>query len=297
MSEEGVIVPPPVIDFARRIKDTLKHVEPLVDEARAPILHYQRTVADIWGMLDHVETAFSGSGLPPAIVEGHLGRLYLMALVNLVETFERFLKEAAAVCVDTLAKLVVDDRFDGFPIQGSSLASHFGAETLGKSLCESSVWLDCAEINKRFRKLLSDPFGATGAPFDLFPKAPQQPAGECWRFEVMTLIWQIRHTTIHNVGVITRSDAVKLSVMAKEAVTPAVVLTPTRADLGFLKQFLDDTTEVFNKRIAERLATLLTTIHAQAPTLPVPADAATHLTRLFQFSVTVAGVVGILPPP
>lgn len=289
-------MPLPVIDFARKIKDILGHVEALVDEARAPILHYRRTVADVWGMLDHVETAFSSSGLPPAIVEPHLGRLYLMALVDLVETFERFLKEAAAVCVDNLAELVVDDRFDGFPIQGSSLASHFGAGTLGKSLCESSVWLDCAEINKRFRKLLSDPFGATGAPFDLFPKAPQQPVDECWRFEVMTLVWQIRHTTIHNVGVITRSDAVKLSVMAKEKVKPAVMLMPTRADLGFLKQFLDDTTEVSNKRIAERLATLLTTVHAQAPTLLVPADVANRLTELFQFSVTVSGVVGVLPP-
>jgi hypothetical protein len=289
-------VPPPVIDFARKIKDILKHVEPLVDEARAPILHYRRTVADIWGMLDHVETAFGSSGIPEAVVDRHLDRLYLMAVVNLVETFERFLKEAAAVCVDHLAKLVVDDRFDGFPIQGSSLASHFGAETLGKSLCESSVWLDCSEINKRFRKLLSDPFGATGAPFDLFPTSRQQPSDECWRFEVMTLVWQIRHTTVHNVGVITRSDAVKLSVMAKEAVTPAVILAPTRADLVFLKQFLDDTTEVFNKRIAERLAALLTTIHAQAPTLLAPADVANRLTELFDLSVTIAGVAGVVPP-
>jgi hypothetical protein len=277
---------PTPAEFARKIKDILKHVQPLVDEARAPVLHYRRSVADIWGTLDDSKEK--------EVENRHLDRIYLMATANLIETFERFLKEAAAVSVDSLATLVVDDRFDGFPIQGSSLASHFGAGTLGKSLCESSTWLDCTEINKRFRKLLSDPFGATGAPFDLFPNAPQQPTDECWRFEVMTLVWQIRHTTIHNVGVITRSDAVKLSVMAKEEVRPEVMLTPTRDDLGFLKQFLDDTTEVSNKRIAERLAELLTTIHVQAPTLLKPTDMANRVTDLFQFPVTVAGITGVL---
>jgi hypothetical protein len=250
-------------------------------------LHYRRSEADIWGTLEHAEQK--------EVENRHLDRIYLMSLGNLIEAFERFLKEAAAVCVDHLASLVVDDRFDEFPVQGSSLASHFGAGTPGKSLCESTTWLDCKEINKRFRKLLSDPFGATGAPFDLFPKAPQQPIDECWRFDVMTLVWQIRHTTIHNIGIITRSDAVKLSVMAKEAVMAAVMLTPTQADLGFLKQFLDDTTEVSNKRIAERLAALLTTIHAQAPTLLDPVDVANRVTDLFQLPVTVSGVTGVLP--
>jgi hypothetical protein len=280
-------MPPPRIDFARNIKDILKHVQPLVVEARVPILHYRRSVADIWGTLDDSEHK--------KVEDSNLDQIYLMAMANLIETFERFLKEAAAICVDSLATLVVDDRFDGFPIQGSSLASHFGAGTLGKSLCESTVWLDCTEINRRFRKLLSDPFGATGAPFDLFPKPPQQPIDECWRFEVMTLVWQIRHTTIHNVGIITRSDAVKLSVMAKEEVRPEVLLTPTRDDLGFLKLFLDDTAEVSNKRIAERLAELLTTIHTQAPTLLNPTDVANRVADLFQLPVTVAGITGVLP--
>src|SRR5437868_8384848 len=80
MREEGVAVPPPMIDFARKIKDILKHVGPLVDEARAPILHYRRTVADIWGMLAHVETGLGSSGIPEAAVDRHLDRLYLMVV-------------------------------------------------------------------------------------------------------------------------------------------------------------------------------------------------------------------------
>ena len=39
--------------------------------------------------------------------------------VNLVETFERFLKEVAAGCVDNLAEFAVDDRFNVFSIKGT----------------------------------------------------------------------------------------------------------------------------------------------------------------------------------
>ena len=93
------------------------------------------------------------------VVDRHLGRSHWhVCFVNLIETFERFLKEVAAECVDCLADLVVDDRFDVFnKIQGSNLASHFRAGTLGKALCESATWLDCEEINKRFRNILADP--------------------------------------------------------------------------------------------------------------------------------------------
>jgi hypothetical protein len=76
---------------------------------------------------------------------------------------------------------------------------------------------------------------------------------------------------------------------------PAVMLVPTRDDLWYLKNFLDDTTEVSNRRIAVRLAELLTTIHSQAPTLLDPTDRANRVTDLFQFPVTVAGVTGMLP--
>jgi hypothetical protein len=294
VGEKGVAVPPPLIDFGRKIRDILTHVLPLVDEARAPVLHYRRTVNDVWDTIEHVEQAFGTSGLPQAVRDRHLDRLYGMALVNLVETFERFLKEVAAVCVDHLASRILDDRFNGFPVQGSMLASHFGAGTVGKSLCESLTWLDCNDINDRFRKLLSDPFQATGSPFYLFPKSGQLPEDERWRLEVMTIVWQVRHTMVHNVGVITRSDAVKLRVMARENVTPLVVIAPRRDDLIFLKQFLDETTEAFNWRIAERLAELLTTIHLQAPPLVTPAEVANALTDLFQHPVTVAGVPGVL---
>ena len=205
--------------LTRKIKDILRHSQPLPDEAKAPILHYGRTVADIWGSLKYVERLIAEKERYKSVVDRHRGRLFGMALVNLVQTLERFFKETAAACVDCLADVVVDDRFNVFAIQGVTLASHFGAGTLGKSLCESSTWLDCEDINKRFRKLLSNPFQEAGQTFTLFPKQNQQPINQCWRFEPMNIIWQVRHTSVHNVGVITQSDGVKLRLLAREPVT------------------------------------------------------------------------------
>jgi hypothetical protein len=189
----------------------------------------------------------------------------------------------------------VDDRFNVFAIQGSGLASHFGTGTLGKSLCESATWLDCEEINKRFRRLLSDPFQVGGQSFDLFPKQNQQPAAEQWRFEAMNLVWQIRHTLVHNVGVITKSDEVKLRLWAKEPVTGDRILAPTRNDLRYLKRFLDETAEVCNRRIGERLGELLTAIYAPTAAPLTPQGTADKLASTFRLPLQVAGATGVVP--
>jgi|GEM_PF-726617 len=289
-------------DLTRKIKDILQHVSPLPDEARVPILHYRRTGTDIWGSLAYIEDVFqrvndaeqADISLYPAVMNRHLGRLYGMTLVNLVETFERLLKELAAECVDCLAPFVVDDRFNIFRIQGSGLAAHFGTATLGKSLCESATWLDCEEINERFRKLLSDPFHA--GTFYLFPKPPgQQPERERWRYEPMSIIWQIRHTAVHNVGVITQSDGVKLRLLAKEPVTAPRVLAPTRDDIRYLKRFLDETAAICNERVCLRLAELLTLLHTATPTLFVPQETANRVASCFRIAAQVAGATGVMP--
>lgn len=279
--------------FTAQIKAILHRVKPLSEQAKAPILHYRRTVQEIWGALGYVERLIAERRHYQAVVDRHLDRLNAMVLVNLVETFERFLKEAAAECVDCLADLIVDDRFNTFPIQAAALASHFGSGSAGKALCESTTWLDCKEINDRFRKLLADPFHPGS--FYLFPKEGQEPAAEQWRFEVMSLIWQLRHTAVHNVGVITKSDAVKLRVWAKELVVAPRLLAPARNDILWLKRFLDDTATDCNNRIAQRVADLLTTMHGQAPALVVPAEMANRITAVFQIVLAVAGVDGVLP--
>lgn len=285
-------MPRPQINLARKIKDILAHVENLPAEADSPLSHYQRSSTDIWNLLQYVERNFAQLRLYPAVMRQHLSRMNGMILVNLTETFERFLKEVAGACVDCLAQCSLDDRFDAFKIQGSALAAHFGTATLGKSLCESVTWLSCKDINDRFRNLLADPF--KDGNFQLFPK---QPKLDEERYETLSIVWQLRHTMVHNVGVITQSDAIKLRLLAREQVAAPRVLCPTRDDLRYLKRFLDETADLCNNRIGNRLAELLSIIHGGNPALFDPQQAADRLTQVFGFVLSVAGVAGNLQPP
>jgi len=285
-------MPRPPIDLARKIKDILLHTEPLPDEAKSPILHYGRTGTNIWNALNYVDKALGSPGLYRGVGDRHLQQLYGMALVNLVEGFERFLKEMAAECVECLADLVADDRLDVFQIKGGSLAYHFRAGTLGKSLCESSTWLDIQEINKRFRDLLSDPF--KDGTFWLFPRKGQEPTVQRWRFDPLSIAFQLRNAAVHNVGVITHSDAGKLRLLAKESVQGQRLLTPTNQDLTYLKRFLDETARVCNERVGKRLAELLTLIHAESPALLAPGVLANRVSTAFQMVLNVAGIAGVV---
>lgn len=288
-------MPRPPIDLVRKVKDIAQHVQPLPPEAGTPLAHYRRTSTDLWNSVLYVERAFTQPGLYRAVAERHLGRINCMVMINLIENFERFLKETAATCVDHLVNYVLDDRLNVFDIQATGLASHFGSATLGKSLCESGTWLNSEEINARFRKLLSDPFQQGGNFFHLFPKPNQQPEDERWRFPVLGLIWQMRHTIVHNVGVVTQSDAVKMRLWAREPVQSPRMLTPTRDDLRYIKRFLDESAEVCNRRIGVRLAELLTALLHETPGLFVPQDEADQLTSAFGNTLTVGGVLGALP--
>lgn len=110
------------------------------------------------------------------------------------------------------------------------------------------------------------------------------------------LYWQLRHSTVHNVGVITRSDAVKLRVLSGGDVLAPRVLEPTRADLVYLRRFLDETTADCNKRIGERLAELLSDIHAKSPTLFDPQNQANRISAAFHVVLKVGNAAGVIPP-
>jgi hypothetical protein len=284
-------MPRPPIDLHQKVRAILAHVDPLPAEAGAPLAHDYRSSTDLWNLLLYLERAFGQLPLQPTAVQRHMGRLHGMILVNLVEIFERYLKEVAAACVDQLARYVLDDRFNAFKVQGSALAAHFDADTLGRSLCDSATWLDCDEVNDRFRRLLALRFESGG--FLLFPK---QPGMERERYDTLSLIWQLRHTIIHNVGVITQSDAIKLRLLVRAPVPQMKVLAPTRDDIRYLKRFLDETAERSNRRIGDQLAQVLTAIHSSDPGLFVPQEAADAITRTFGYGLTVAGAFGILLP-
>jgi hypothetical protein len=279
----------PRTNLHQKIREILAHSDPLPLEANAPFSHYQRSSKDFWGLLEYLEGHLDQRNVKPAVRRRHMGRFHGMLVVHFVETFERYLKEVAAVCVDALARNVLDDRFNTFRLQGSALAAHFGTDTLGRSLCEASTWLDCDEINDRFRRLLTLPFES--GTFLLFPR---QPSAERERYETLSIVWQLRHTIVHNVGVVTQSDAIKLRLLVRGPVARMRVLVPTRDDLRYLLRFLDEMVELCNQRIGKQLADVLTALHAADPTLFVPQEVANQLTALFGFVLTVAGVAGIL---
>src|SRR5262245_57695059 len=274
----------PPIDLAGMIRGMIAHVDPLPPEAGAPLTHYERSTSDIWNSLRYFERKLARSTFRSAALRALMARLHSMILVNLIETFERYLKEVEATCVDCLAQYVLDDRFNAFRVQGSALAAHFGTDTLGRSLCESATWLDCDEINDRFRRLLAPPY--EGGDFLLFPK---QPAAERERYDTLGILWQLRHTIVHNVGVITQSDAIKLRLLVRAPIAQRQVIAPARDDIRYLKRFLDETAERANRRVGERLAELLTAIHAADPGLFVPQEAADAVTGTFGCVLTVAG--------
>lgn len=134
----------PSVALAARIHEIIDNAEPLPPEADSPIGHYRHTAGELWNLVDFFDRGLGRSPAQTASRGRHLGRFNGMDLVSLIENFERFLKEIAAVCVDQVVNRVVDDRFGkGFPLHASSLVAHFQAGTLGRSICESLTWLDC----------------------------------------------------------------------------------------------------------------------------------------------------------
>jgi hypothetical protein len=273
------------VDLPAKIAEILDHVGDMPPEAEAPISHYVLSSIAAVNMRRYMMQKLEETAHYPAVRDKHFVTLNNMVLVNLIQAFERFIKDLAAVCVDHLFDRTIDGRFDEPQVRGSSLAAHFAGSSPGKALCESGTWLDCRGINDRFKDYLRHPTNAQSV-FHVF--TPNSDT-----FRVMSLIWQLRHTIVHNVGVITRSDAAKLRLLAKKNLLSPRILLPTSDDLRFLQAYLDNQVIDINKRAGERLAVILAVIHASDPTLFAPQEEADAISRKFGFSLTVAGAVGI----
>jgi hypothetical protein len=145
----------PPVDLREGILNTLLHTEPLGPESQSPIGHYRRAVTTDFGLIDYVESHMSEGSYYPAIKAKHMAHLRRLVLANLIECFERFIKELAAVCIDQISSFVTDDRYNEFTAKGNEVIAHFEAGSVGKALCESDTWLSNDVINKRSRKLLA----------------------------------------------------------------------------------------------------------------------------------------------
>jgi hypothetical protein len=143
------------IDLRVAIGDILSHAQALGPESLSPITHYRDAVNANLGLINYIEDRLRRVPHSPATKAKYMGHLRRLVLANLIEAFERFIKELAAVCIDQLAGFVTDDRYNAFTAKGNEIIAHFEAGSIGKALCESDTWLSNDVINSRFRKLLA----------------------------------------------------------------------------------------------------------------------------------------------
>jgi hypothetical protein len=284
-----------VVDPLDKMRAILQRTGQLPRAAITPRGHFVKSMSAVWTLLGYIEDKVESQPHVPAIYRRHMRLLHAMIFINLVEVFERFVKELAAVCVDAVAPFVLDKRFSEFQVRGHDLAAHFAGGSLGKALCESDTWLDCDDVNDRFRKILADPFES--GKFFLFPQRGQDPASERHRYQPMNIIFQLRHTFVHNVGVVTSSDAVKLQLVSQVPVDAKRLIQLERDDVRHAKMFLDETAKSMNDRVGLRLAELLTNLRQNHGMAIEPLDTANRLTEQFGLVLTVDGVAGMLPPP
>lgn len=277
----------PKIDLSHWISRIPEHVVDLPPESSSPLEHYWRGANDAWNLLGYFERTAKRAKVYTGPYEKHLARLRSLVLLALVESFERFVKELGATCIDQVCRLVLDDRLSVLAVHSRSVAAHFDEKDLGKALAEGETWLDCDAITRRFRRLLADPFEENGK-FVFFPIQKTDP--DFWRRGTMDILWQLRHSIAHNVGVITRSDAAKLRLLRRGHVDAPKTLSLTNGDVWYAKLFLDELAEWSNGRVATRLEGLLTTIHQDDQTLFVPAERASAVAKAMRrVQITVAG--------
>jgi hypothetical protein len=281
----------PPIDLNQKVRDLLTHTDPLSRGNDAPLRNFEERTNACFNLIKYIDDHISKQSVYQASYERHMSLLNRMVLVSLVEAFERFVKETAVVCVDAIAPFTIDNRFDQFSPTGGSLAAQFNAGSVGKAMCESDTWLNNQAINDRFRHILKTHFGD---PWDyLFPTEKQNPVAERVRASTLAILWQVRHNITHNTGVLTDSDARRLTLMVKANVKSGDTLDPDLSDLRYVKRFLVETADHTNNRVGQRLAALLTERHLDDPTLFVPQELANSISSRFQQSLTINGFAGI----
>jgi hypothetical protein len=284
-------VPRPALNLHRKVREVLQQTSPLFPQADRPARHFERSVNAGLLLLKYIDDHIDPNDVYEAVYDRHLGHLRRMILAKLIESFERFLKELAALCVDHLAPYTADDRFDMLvPRRGDKIAAFVNAPSIGRALCESDTWISNPAVSSRFAGILKDPSGADWEL--LFPQSNQQPAGERDRAATLAILWQVRHNLAHNIGVITHADAMKFRVLVGGPVAADRRLFPSMDDLRYVKRFLSETAARTNQRVGTRLAEILTAFHAADPTLFDGRAKANDVSQRLAFSVTINGHVG-----
>jgi hypothetical protein len=283
----------PRIDLHQMVRQVLQHHAPLPAQVGCPIEHFERSASIGPSLIDYIDDHIDPRTVYAGVYDRHLGHLRRMVLAELIESFERFLKELASVCADFLAPYTLDDRFDEFSARrAEQIAAFVTAGSIGKALCESDTWINNETINKRFKALLKTPFGPDWEL--LFPEANQPPIGERDTARTLTILWQMRNNLAHNVGVMTHSDAMKFRMLIQGPVAADCQLSPSTDDLRYVRRFLEETAVHTNERVGMRLAQLLEAFHVAEPGLFDAQRRADEVSQRLALAVTIHGCVGVL---
>jgi hypothetical protein len=280
----------PNIDLHAKVCDLLTHTSPPLPQSASPFPHFEQAANVGHALINYLLAHINTEEVYDAVYQRHCAQLRRLVLADLLESFERFLKELAAVAIDLLAPYVADDRFDEFAPRAESVAAFVNANSIGRAVCESGTWLKSSTINERFRTLLREHFGANWE--HLFPESNQQPATERRRAATLNILWQVRHNLAHNVGMITDSDAMKFRMLVKRPVASNCRLSPTAEDLRFAKRFLVETAKHTNQRVAARLGELLTAFIQADGGLFDAQEKANEVSRKLAVSVSIHGQAG-----
>jgi hypothetical protein len=276
------------VDYKREILNAISNSTDLPTESSSPLEHYRRSANDAWNLVVYVKRNVTKANYYPKSFDGHRSRLHAMCMASIVGAFERFLKELSVVCVNNLKEFSLDARLDEFSLKGSVVAAHFNTQSVGNALCEADTWLNLDTVNKKFRKLLADPF--EDGSFYVFPMKTQHGLQDAVnRSQLILAVFQLRHTLVHNLGVITESDATKLRRILQAPIEGNKVLRPSSWNVVQVKKILDEATKDINLRMAIRLAELLEKMHQESYMIVDPASKAQELATLFRTSVTICG--------
>jgi hypothetical protein len=277
----------------QKAREVLAHTNSLPAEAACPIRHFEKSASDDLALIKYIEDHVNTENIYDAVYDRHMGHLMRMVLGELLEAFERFIKETAAGCVDFLAPYAADDRFDEFvPIRGAHIGAFVNSGSIGKALCESDTWLNNDTINRRFKSVLKTHFGNDWEL--LFPGPNQQPQAERQNAATLGILWQIRHTLAHNVGVITESDSMRFRMLINAPVAANERLAPTIADLRYVNRFLFETATRTNTHVCARVGELLTSFHIADASLFDAQLTANLLAGRFGVPVTIHGHTGVI---
>src|SRR6267143_1118881 len=123
------------INLHQKVRAMLQHTAALLPEAECPIRHFERSASVGMSVIEYMLYRIDAQLTYPAVYDRHFGHLRRMVLAELLESFERFLKELAAVCVDQLAPYTLDDRFDAFaPRRTEQIAAFVTSRSIGRAL-------------------------------------------------------------------------------------------------------------------------------------------------------------------